>query len=170
MFADLLQKKRAPILERWRTLILGTYPQDTSQFLRSQKDRFLNPVGHTIKEETETLFGEFLGGMNKEKVTGSLDRIIRIRSVQDFDPSQAVTFVFLLKGAIREVLQKEIREDRLFEELSEFDGKVDEMALVAVDIFMKCRETIYELRIKELKKGALFRSHREALEGSKAEE
>ena len=170
MFTDLLQAKRAPILERWRTLILETYPKDTSQFLRSQKDRFLNPVGHTIKEETETLFDEFLGGMNKEKINGSLDRIIRIRSVQDFAPSQVVTFVFLLKGAIREVLQKEIRENRLFEELSDFDGKVDELALVAVDIYMKCRETIYQLRIKEIKKGELFRSHREALEESKPEE
>jgi len=147
----LLPQKRAAILERWFQLILETYPADTSRFLKQQKDRFINPVGYTISQEIEALYDELLQEMNPDKLAACLDNIIRIRAVQDFPPSQTIAFIFLLKKAIREELASEIAENRVLEELSKFESKIDKLVLLALDIYMKCREKVYEIRVNEAK-------------------
>lgn len=147
----LLSQKRAAILNRWFQLILETYPADTSRFLKQKKDRFANPVGYTISQEIEALYEELLQGMNSDKLAACLDNIIRIRSVQDFPPSQAIAFIFLLKKAIREELASETEGNQVLEELLKFESRIDKLALLALDIYMKCREKVYEIRINEVK-------------------
>ena len=147
----LLPQKRAAILERWFQLILETYPADTSRFLKQEKDRFINPVGYTISQEIEALYDELLQEMNSDKLAACLDNIIRIRAVQDFSPSQTIAFIFLLKKAIREELTSEIKENRVFEELLEFEARIDKLVLLAFDIYMKCREKVFEIRLNEAK-------------------
>ncbi len=71
--------------------------------------------------------------------------------MQDFSPSQAVAFIFLLKRVIREELESEIPENQLFDELMIIDSRIDDMALLGFDIYMGCREKIYEIRAKEAK-------------------
>ena len=138
-------------MERWFQLILETYPADTSRFLKQQKDRFINPVGYTISQEIEALYDELLQEMNSDKLAACLDNIIRIRAVQDFPPSQTIAFIFLLKKAIREKLASEIAENRVLEELLKFESKIDKLVLLALDIYMKCREKVYEIRVNEAK-------------------
>jgi hypothetical protein len=149
-FENLLTHKRSTILKKWFDVVIEIYPPETALFLKKQKDRFANPIGSTIFQGIEDLFGELLQGINYEKVSTYLDNIIRIRAVQDFTPSQAISFVFLLKGVIREELRKEIRENSLSEELLVLESRIDELALLSFDIFMKCREKIYELKAIEL--------------------
>lgn len=147
----LLTQKRSAILDRWFKLILETYPADTKRFLKEQKDQFANPVGYTLSTEIENLFNDLLQGINRESASTILDRIIRIRAIQDFTPSQALSFIFLLKRAIREELDTEIRENRLFDEVLIFESTIDTLALLGFDIYTKCREKIYELRVNEAK-------------------
>jgi len=138
-------------LERWFQLVLETYPADTSRFLKQGKDRFTNPVGYTISREIETLYDELLQEMNSDKLAACLDNIIRIRAVQDFSPSQTIALIFLLKKAIREELASEITENRVFEELLKFESRIDKLVLLAFDIYMKCREKVFEIRVNEAK-------------------
>jgi len=147
----LLPQRRAAILERWFQLILETYPADTSGFLKQEKDRFINPIGYTISQEIEALYDELLQEMNPDKLAACLDNIIRIRAVQDFSPSQTVAFIFLLKKAIREELASKIAENRVLEELLKFESKIDKLVLLAFDIYMKCREKVFEIRVSEVK-------------------
>ena len=131
-------------------MILESYPTDVSKFLKQEKDRFANPVGYTISQETETLYDELLHGMNADKLTACLDNIIRIRSVQDLYPSQAIAFAFLLKKAIREEVAGEIAERQAFEELLRFESRIDDVVLLALDIYMKCREKVHQIRVNEV--------------------
>ncbi|NIR14663.1 MAG: hypothetical protein GWN86_12250, partial [Desulfobacterales bacterium] len=71
----------------------------------------------TISKALENIYKELLKGVDREGVSPFLDRIIRIRAVQDFSPSQAIAFVFLLKRVIREVLDKEVGEHHLSADL-----------------------------------------------------
>ncbi|MFC2017272.1 RsbRD N-terminal domain-containing protein [Chloroflexota bacterium] len=146
----LLQKKVA-ILERWRLLILDTYPADGSRFFKQEKDRFANPIGSIISEGIEALYDELVGEMNQDNLFNCLDSIIRVRAVQDFPPSDAIAFIPLLKRVVREELGGEIKERRLFEDILKFESRIDDMMLLTLDIYMKCREQIHEIRIKELK-------------------
>ncbi len=147
----LLLENKQKILKKWFDLILETYPPDTTSFLKGQKNRFDNPVGYTISEGIEGLFEELLRGVDYDRVSPFLDNIIRIRAIQDFTPSQALGFVFLLKKVIREELANEIREHRMFEEVLTLESKIDDLGNIAFDIYMKCREKIYELKANELR-------------------
>lgn len=148
----LLQQKGPAILERWRLLIRETYPPETAKFLGSKKDQFANPVGHFIRHGTEAVLDQLLGSMDREAVRECMDPLVRIRAVQDFDPSEAVDFVFSLKKAVRKEMGGEIEKKGLSGELLELDSRIDTLARIAFDMYAKCREQIYEIRIKEIKK------------------
>ena len=147
---QLLTRRKSAILDRWLRLILESYPTDVSRFLKQEKDQFANPVGHTISQETEILYDELLHGMDADKVTACLDNIIRIRSVQDLSPSQAIAFTFLLKKAVREEVAGDIAERQDFEELLRFESRIDKAVLLALDIYMKCREKVHQIRVNEV--------------------
>jgi hypothetical protein len=145
-----LEVKSASILGKWSQLILDTYPADTAKFLQHENDRFINPVGCITSQEIKAIYDELLHGMNLERLTGSLTEIIKIRSVQDFSPSQAVGAIFLLKQVVREELAGEIAGNPISEELLDFESRIDRLALLAFDIYMKCREKVYEIRVNEV--------------------
>jgi hypothetical protein len=146
---DLLSRNEAAILKRWFNLILETYPADTATLMRKDKDQFTNPVGSTLSREIEILFRELCEGSQDEKCQASLDSILKIRSVQDFSPSQAVGFVFLLKRAIGETLKNEICKESVMDEWLKFQSSIDDLALQAFDAYTECREKICEIRINQ---------------------
>ena len=148
---NILEQKKVSLLKQWFDLIIQTYPADTSKFLKTQKDPFNNPVGGTFSHGLEALFDALLKGMDEETITSFLDPLIRIRAVQGFSPSQAVYFIFALKPVIRETLQKVIREDPFLKEQFQFESKIDELGLLAFNIYMECREKIYQLKANELR-------------------
>jgi hypothetical protein len=149
MMQDLLKKNKAAILERWFHLILETYPANTATMMRKDKNQFTNPVGSTLSREIEVLFKNLCEGSQDEKCQASLDSILKIRSVQDFSPSKAVGFIFLLKRAIGEILKNEICKESVMDEWLKFQSKIDDLALQAFDIYMNCREKICEIRINQ---------------------
>ena len=149
VFQDLIKKYKAAILERWFHLILETYPANTAAMMRKDKNQFTNPVGSTLSREIEVLFKNLCEGSQDEKCQASLDSILKIRSVQDFSPSKAVRFIFLLKRAIGEILKNEICKESVMDEWLKFQSKIDDLALQAFDIYMNCREKICEIRINQ---------------------
>ncbi len=154
---NILSDKRSAVLKRWFDKIVETYPQDASGHLRKQKAQFANPVGYTITEGIEGLYESLLTGLIPDEVATLLDGIVRIRAVQDFTPSEAVSFIFMLKKAVREELRQEISQQAVSsEELTAFEATVDDLALYAFDLYMKCREKIYEIKANEAR-SATFR-------------
>ena len=148
----LLEENKSAILSCWFDSILESYPSDTKEFLRTKKNRFENPVAHRISSGIEGIFSQILDKAEVEEASPFLDKVIRIRAVQDFPPSKAVAFIFDLKRLVREELEEEIREGQLSEELLRFEEEIDKMGLLALDIYMKCREEVYELRVNEVKR------------------
>jgi hypothetical protein len=134
----------ASIAAEWLARTLRSYPDQTARILLEEKDRFRNPVGFTLREQLPVLVEELLGGMNKDRLVPALEAVVRIRAVQDFTASQAVGFIFLLKPVIRESGQ--------VVDLPHLDGRIDELALLAFDLFMRCREQLYEARMNEAKR------------------
>lgn len=151
-FESVLAKRKAEMAEKWADLILQTYPRETQKIWGSQKDRFQNPVGVTITEATRELFSLMLDWQDAEKIAEGLDKLIRIRSVQDFSPSQAISFVFLLKKLLRDEFFQPMKKDGTLEDLLRFEAKVDNMAMMSFDIYSKGREQIYRMRVDEVKR------------------
>ena len=151
MLKELLLRNEGPILKRWFDLILETYPPDSESLMKKGKNQFTNPVGSTLSRETAILFKKLCEGIPDEGCQASLDSILKIRSVQDFSPSKAVEFIFLLKKAIGETLKGEIDRESVIVEWLEFQSRIDDLALQAFDIYMGCREKICEIRVNQAK-------------------
>jgi len=160
---DLLHSKRAAITKRWLEKTLETYAPDASAFFEKQKDPFANPVGQALRTGIQAMVDCLLDGMDAERICGCLEEIIKIRSIQDFTPAQTLSFIFSLRQIIREELGRELDSGSL-EELAEYDRRVDQIALFAFDIYAKCRERLYDIRVDEVKRsvsGLIRRLNRE---------
>ncbi len=90
------------------------------------------------------LFDELTGGFDLAKVTPVLDEIVHIRAVQDFRASEAVGFIFLLKPVVRKLFAGPA--------LEALDRRIDELALAAFDLYMRCREKAAEIRVHEARR------------------
>jgi hypothetical protein len=147
----LINDRKSVILDRWFDLSIASYPAETASFLKSKKNRFANPVGYILSQELTPILDGLLKGVEIQTIKPFLENIIRIRAVQDFSPSQALGFIFSLKEVIRQDLEKEIRENRMEPSLLELENRIDALALAAFDLFMQCREKIYDLKANEMK-------------------
>ena len=144
-----LHENRSGIVDQWFETVVGTYQEETRGPLRRQNAPFTNPVGFNTREGLEGLFDGLLKGMMPSETSRFLDGIVRIRAVQDFAPSEAVRFIFQLKTVVRGTLAKTQREPTSAGELVSFESAIDDLALFAFDLYMQCRETIYDIKAKE---------------------
>jgi hypothetical protein len=149
---EALAARKDAIVNEWLTHTLQTYPEHTSKFLSKEKDPFRNPVGHTLRETLSALFDRLVEDTDAATLSRLLDPIVRIRAVQDFSAGQAVGFIFLLKQVIREAMGDETHRGLSAEGLAALEARIDEMILLAFDLFMKCREQIYEIKVSEVKR------------------
>ena len=145
----LIQKKKSEIIRNWFEATIQTYAPDTAQFFKGQKDQFGNPVGSITSKGIAFLLDQLLDTWDPEAVKVYLDPIIRIRAIQDFSPSQATGFILLLKKILRENLANELQNDANALQLLEFETKIDRLCLLAFDLYMDCKEKIYELSANE---------------------
>ncbi len=153
--ADFLVLEQKAILDRWFDLVMDTYSENTAVLWKKQKDPFANPVRHKFEAGMRGIVVALATcGECPDPAVFSpmLDEIVRVRAVQDFAPSQATTFVYLLKKAVREVLWEKITEHDLYVELLALESAIDMLALFAFDIYCQCREKIAELRISQIRK------------------
>ena len=158
---SLITHHRSAIISKWFESAVQAYSPDTAAFLRSQKDQFTNPVGSNTRKSLEGLFDQLAGDMNAEAVARHLDPVMRIRAVQSLNPSQATAFIFSLKGILRGFLKKELRDPDMARQVADMEGRIDGMCLVAFDIYMACREKIYELKANE-SRNRVFRAFERA--------
>jgi len=141
---QVLKKNKESYIKKWFHATIDTYPQQTAKFLGKDSNRFDNPVGATTHETIEDVFNLILEDFNQEMLEKALDPVIRIRAVQAFSASEAVSFVFALKGIGENIIDANL--------IREFDKLVDKIALAAFNRFMKCREEIFLLKATESKR------------------
>ena len=143
---EALKARRAAVLERWLRAVLDTYPGETARFLDGVGDQFANPVGHTLRTGLARLYDALASGQTAAELAAAADGIVRIRAVQEFAPSAAVGFVHALRGILREELAGIADPER-----AALDEGLDRMALAAFDVYMQCREKLFEIRLRELR-------------------
>ncbi|MDR3752557.1 MAG: RsbRD N-terminal domain-containing protein [Terracidiphilus sp.] len=130
------------VAERWIERTLASYPAEAHALLCGETDPFRNPAGHAIKQSLTTLAHELLGEMEESAIATALDALVRLRAVQDFRPSDALRFIFDLRDVVVEVIGAPPQA---------LEIRIDEMALMAFDQYMACRDQIAGLREKELR-------------------
>ena len=114
-----------------------------------KSDRFANPVGAGLREGLAELLDGILTGVDPDELTSALDRVIRVRAVQEFSPSAAVGFVFDLNDLVREVTG-DLGADAV-ESLEALDHRIESLGLRAFDVYMSCREQMWKIRAQEIR-------------------
>jgi len=72
--------------------------------------------------------------------------------VQNFSPSQAAGFIFLLKKTIRERLWHELKQLDAWEQFVALESRIDGLALASLDLYTKCREKLFEIKLQDLRR------------------
>jgi hypothetical protein len=149
-FTALLLQKKGPVVEKWVKLIHATYPSETAEFLDREPNQFANPIGASIQESVWPLYDEIVIPKDGEKARKLLDTLIRPRAVQDFTPAGALSVIFSLKEALREEVMEKVLKEEMVEGLLEIESRIDQLALVAFDVYMQCREKVWEVKHRDL--------------------
>jgi len=115
--------------------LLRPYAGQSANFFAGTEDPFRNPIGQRFRESLHALVEELLGDMDRERMNAALAGIMEIRAVESSTPREALSFVFELRDLV------EVAPSR-----------IDEMALMAFDEYVKCRERIYAARLNEARR------------------
>ena len=150
--AEALHNNRYKIVDRWVEYTLSTYA--SSSFFKKEKDQFANPIGGTVRSSLKALFPLLSKGGDIEDFKAPLSKFMHLRAVQDFSPSQAIAPVNAVKHLTREVLESDKETAELVNNLYDFDFNVDLAMLAAFDLYMECKERVYQIRIREIKTGS----------------
>ena len=141
---QILKKNRESFIKKWFQAAIDTYPLQTAKVLGKDSNRFDNPIGAVTHESIEDIFDLVTENFNQETLEKALDPIIRIRAVQAFCPSEAVSFVFALKQIGENFIDGSL--------IREFDKIVDQIALASFNKYMKCKQEIFLLKATESKR------------------
>jgi len=150
MFIELLRENKDKIASIWTDQVLATYSKESALVLKKNTDPFANPMGSSITSNLGQFTDWLLNDYPIERIFKALDSISRIRSVQEFTASQAISFVFLVKKVVRELFAKELKKSENVFELLSFESKVDQLALYTFDVYSSCREDAFNVRRNEV--------------------
>ena len=150
--AKLIEESRNELARQWCEAVFASYAEKTQGFLRGNSDPFTNPMGSMIHEAADILITALANeDCSIEQVKQALDRFIKIRAVQQFTPSQSVGVLYLLKPILRSLILPKMEKGRLLKEYLELEARLDSLVLLAFDLYCKDRETLSEIRIKEIR-------------------
>lgn len=145
-----LKEKKPSLLREWKLLLLEAYPEDSRNFFQKEKDHFANPVGSILFSELDRLLDMVIDRKEGEELEDCLDKIIRIRAVQDLRPSEAIGFIFGLKGLVRKALEGFPGKRGSY--ANEMEEAIDRVGLRALDIYWRMKRQLQDLRVLELKR------------------
>lgn len=150
MIRDILRQRREIILGEWKQSTLDFYAAGAFKPAKKSVDRFGNPLVYTVTEALETILDEFIEGIRTARTDEALEEVVKIRSLQTEKPSIALGFLFSFKKTIAGQLRDAGNEDINDKESEKKLSALDDLILAAFDIFMRCREKIYEIRSNEI--------------------
>ncbi len=149
---DFMGQNATALKKLWYESVLATYPSETAQLLRSKKDQFSNPVGYTLKTMIEEVVEGLSAGAKVQELAAAFYPLIRIKAVQGFSPSEAVSSVLKLKHSVRELLADSASSKSGFHVLEELDPVIDELLCSCFDLYVDCRQKLSEIKEDELKR------------------
>lgn len=151
LLQELLIANKGEILDAWVDQVLATYPTDGALIFKTKKDRFANPVGFAVKNSLWEVYALLFESNASEGLVPALDQLVKIRAVQDFIPSRAVSMAYKLKDVVKEFYRKEKLDDH--EGWLSFEEKADTLSYTLFDLYMASREQLHRTKYEEYRRG-----------------
>ncbi|MCP4757156.1 MAG: hypothetical protein GY866_40350 [Proteobacteria bacterium] len=151
ILVDRLSQNKDEIVAKWVRKAMGAYSTEAVTVLKRNQDQFANPLSHIISKNLKHLFDELLIGVDAERIAPFLDEVVRMKAVQDFTPSKALGFIQDLKDVLEEYLEAGSDQEKNLPELLTMEREIDKIALLSFDIYVSCREKLFEIRANEIR-------------------
>ena len=133
-------------------VLFDSYVPETARFLKSQKDRFANPIAYQLTRGLTGILEVILLDQETDQAKAQLDEVLRLKALQDASPSRAMAFIFVLKPVLREKLAQELEDPAVAGEMVELEARLDGLALLGFDVYMQRREKLCDVKISEVKR------------------
>jgi len=141
-------KHRAAIVQQWLDLATRDTRPQVARTPTGPRDQFDDPCGHLARACVEAMVDALDNGVNRCILDPPMEGFVKILALQERSPSEALAFVF----SIRPVLRQELGLEPTCPEWHELVARVDSIALVAFDIYMRCREKVYSARFNQIQR------------------
>jgi len=150
---EFLAEEKGEVLPRWISAVLESYPTDAARIFKREQDRFANPIGYNTEDALTRLYDLLFASAPPDpaQVRAALEEFVKIRAVQEFAPSAAVDLIFVLKKVVRAACVAKEAPAVSVTEWQELDERLDRVAGMAFDLYMVCRERLYQTRVQEIK-------------------
>ncbi|MDD3816450.1 MAG: RsbRD N-terminal domain-containing protein [Desulfocapsaceae bacterium] len=152
LLEELLIDRKGEILDSWVDQVLATYPADAAHIFKKGKDQFANPISFSVKSSLWEVYVLLFEKNEPEKIVAALEQLVQIRAVQTFNPSEAVSMAYILKKVVKDFCRKDKVAD--LAGWQAFEERVDVLAYTMFDMYVACRERLYQTRIAEIKSGS----------------
>lgn len=138
-------KQQTALAKTWYEDTLRACFPDADEAFRLNTG-FTNPIGQTFQHAMEAILTGLVTNAAVSEFRAPLDRIVHVLAVQGLPAGFSVRFLFILR------IQLAAFQDISAEDKLRWFERIDTMAEMAVEHWAQCRETIFNLRIKELRK------------------
>jgi hypothetical protein len=142
---EIIVRNKDNILKKWQQTIIDSYPAGSGEFFLDNKNKFTNPVGFTIEKSLPAILDAIIAGDLTDAAKKSLDDIIRIRAVQEFEPAEALAFIASLRAIVLSVLAGEtdftafLQTEKIFNAINDY----------GFNCYVRFREKIYDIKANE---------------------
>lgn len=150
-FKETLAQKKSAIIQKWIESVMASYSADGASFFLKEKDRFANPLGFAAKSGLTAVFDQLIGEKPSQAMPSELRQFVKLRSVQEFAPSAALSFVYQLKS----IFVAQMGHELLLTAATEWfalEARIDALALKIFDLYMEDRERLCQVKVNEYKK------------------
>ena len=151
LLQEMLIDNKGEILDAWVGQVLATYPEDGARIFKKEKDQFANPVGYAVKSSLWEVYRLLFESEPLDGLIPALDQLVKIRAVQEFIPSQAVSMAYKLKEVVKDFYRQEKLGDH--DGWLAFEEKADTLAYTLFDLYMASREQLHRARLEEYRRG-----------------
>jgi hypothetical protein len=152
LLQEMLIENKGEILDAWVDQVLATYQEDGARIFKKEKDQFANPVGYAVKSSLWKVYALlFESDDSLDGLVAALEQLVKIRAVQEFLPSQAVSMAYKLKGVVKDFYRKEKLEDH--DGWLAFEEMADTLTYTLFDLYMASREQLHRTRLDEYRRG-----------------
>ncbi len=158
-FMTAMAESKDGLLPLWISAFLASYPLSSTGFIRTNSDPFANPVGKVTRESLDVLYDACAGeDCDPDVVKSALFKLIQLRAVQDFTPSQTLGPLRHLKTLVSEKILEpslsgpETDAAAVAHEFCEMEARVDSLLLLGLDMYAERREKVFRIRVDEIKR------------------
>ena len=148
---DRIRGNRTRILKQILQEVLATYPDQAKPLIAIGPDKFGNPLGATLSEGVEEIFDMITGDKSLEDIQLPLERLFKLKAIQEGETNRSLDFLFSLKSIIRKGCNVDHGKSTEVPELFELEDRIDQIVKKGLQVFISSREKILELQVAELR-------------------